>query len=135
MSSRKVRRFEDLIAWEKAMDLAVAAYALTRRRPLARDFALVDQIHRAAISVPANIAEGFERGTRSEFHRFLSIAKASCAELRTHIHLTRRLDYVDPETSGQLLEDAEEVAKIIGGLRTRVAQQRATHPSSLNPHP
>jgi four helix bundle protein len=124
--SRKVERFEDLIAWEKSMDLAVEMYELTRKRPFSRDFKLCDQIHGAAISVPANIAEGFERGTRAEFHRFLSIAKGSCAELRTYIHLARRLGYLDLKTAKDVLARAEEVARIIGGLRTKVATQRAT---------
>jgi four helix bundle protein len=73
--SPRVERFEDFIAWQKAMDLTVDVYALTRRAPFSRDFALVDQSHRAAISVASNIAEGFDRGTRAEFHRFLSIAQ------------------------------------------------------------
>ena len=124
--SRKVERFEDLIAWEKSMDLAVDVYELTRKRPLSRDFKLCDQIHGAAISVPANIAEGFERGTRAEFHRFLSISKGSCAELRTYIHLARRLGYLDEQTAGSKLGQAEEVSRIIGGLRTKVAAQRKT---------
>ena len=122
--SRRVERFEDLIAWQKAMDLAVAVYALTARKPFSRDFALVDQIHKAANSVPSNIAEGFERGSRAEFHRFLSIAKASCAEVRTQIHLAHRLDYLDSETAQRALAQGEELAKIIGGLRTKVATQR-----------
>jgi four helix bundle protein len=124
--SRKVERFEDLIAWEKSMDLAVDVYEVTRKRPLSRDYKLCDQIHSAAISVPANIAEGFERGTRAEFHRFLSISKGSCAELRTYIHLARRLGYLDDNTASAKLVQAEEVSRIIGGLRTKVAQQRRT---------
>ncbi|HVE69872.1 MAG TPA: four helix bundle protein [Thermoanaerobaculia bacterium] len=126
--SRKVERFEDLIAWEKAMDFAVLVYELTRQRPFSRDFALADQSHRAAISVPSNIAEGFERGTRAEFHRFLSIAKGSCAELRTQIHLAKRLGYIDAETAAAALSQGEEVSKIIGGLRVKVAAQRDARP-------
>ena len=126
--SRKVARFEDLIAWEKGMDVAVDIYAVTRKRPFSRDFRLCDQIQGAAVSVPSNIAEGFDRGTRAEFHRFLSIAKGSCAELRTQIHLARRIGYLDDTTASDLLERAEEVSKIIGGLRAKVATQRETRP-------
>ena len=122
--SRKVERFEDLIAWEKAMELAVEVYALTRSKSFARDFALVDQCHRAAISIPANIAEGFDRGSRAEFHRFLSIAKGSCAELRTHMHLAHRLGYIDARAAEGVLARGEEVSRIIGGLRAKVATQR-----------
>jgi four helix bundle protein len=122
--SRKVQRFEDLIAWEKSMDLAVEIYEVTRKRPFSRDFALSDQIRRAAISIPANVAEGFDRGSRAEFHRFLSIAKGSCAELRSHIHLAKRLDYLPAPVAGTLIGSTEELSRIIGGLRSKVATQR-----------
>jgi four helix bundle protein len=124
--SRKVERFEDLIAWEKGMDLAVAIYEITSQRPFSRDFPLVDQARRAAISVPSNTAEGFDRGTRAEFHRFLSIAKGSCAELRTHLHLAKRLGHINEEKARELLQQSEELSKIIGGLRATVAKQRDT---------
>ena len=122
--SKPVQRFEDFVAWQKAMDLAVDVYALTRRAPFSRDFALVDQSHRAAISIASNIAEGFDRGTRAEFHRFLSIAKGSCAELCTQLHLAHRLGYIDEDTAEQILLQAEEVNRIIGGLRAKVATHR-----------
>jgi four helix bundle protein len=122
----KVQRFEDLIAWQKAMDLAVDAYRMTRVRPLSRDFALSNQIHSSAISIPANIAEGFDRGSRAEFHRFLSIAKGSCAELTTYIHLAPRLGYIDDLAYKPLLASCEEVGRVIGGLRVKVASQRPT---------
>ena len=124
--SRKVERFEDLIAWQKAMDVAVEIYELTRKRPFSRDFALTDQIRKAANSVPSNISEGFERGTRAEFHHFLSIAKASCAEMRSHLYLAERLGYVDEATAQESRRRAEEVGRIIGGLRMAVAAQRKT---------
>ena len=106
------------------MDLTVTVYGLTRRSPFSRDFALVDQSHRAAISIASNIAEGFDRGSRAEFHRFLSIAKGSCAELCTQLHLAHRLGYIDEDTAEAVIMDAEELGRIIGGLRTKVAKQR-----------
>ena len=122
----KIQRFEELIAWQKAMDLAVDAYHMTRKRPLSRDFALSNQVHSAAISVHANIAEGFDRGSRAEFHRFLSIAKGSCAELITYVHLSHRLDYIDDTVFKTMLSNSEEVGRVIGGLRAKVATQRPT---------
>ncbi|HYC90380.1 MAG TPA: four helix bundle protein [Thermoanaerobaculia bacterium] len=106
------------------MDLAAHVYELSRQGKFARDFALSDQIHRAGISVPANVAEGFERGSRAEFHRFLSIAKGSCGEVRTHLHLAKRLGYLDDQTAAAALTEAEEVSRIISKLRTTVAKQR-----------
>ncbi len=79
----RIERFEDLIAWQKARQLTRAIYQRTRQRPFAQDFGLATQAQRAAVSIMANIAEGFERGGRGEFHQFLSTAKASCAEVRS----------------------------------------------------
>jgi four helix bundle protein len=120
----KVQRFEDLIAWQRSMDLAVHVYELSRKGQFARDFALTDQIHRSAISVPSNISEGFERGGRPDFHRFLTIAKGSCGELRTQLHLAHRLGYLDIDTAEAVVMHAEDVSSIISRLRTSVAQQR-----------
>jgi four helix bundle protein len=107
MAARTVQRFEDLVAWQRGMDLAVHVYELSRQGQFARDFALCDQIHRAGISVPSNIAEGFERGSRAEFHRFLGIAKGSCGEVRTHVYLAQRLGYLDEETARETVTEAE----------------------------
>src|SRR5258708_16539658 len=137
---KKVEKFEDLMAWEMAMDLNDRVYELTETPALQRDVALIDQMHRASISVPSNISEGFERGTRAQFHHFLSIAKASCAELRTQLYIVRRVKKgVDQEKLRGLHAFAEDVARIIGKLRATVGQQRRTphtptHASSLMPH-
>jgi four helix bundle protein len=120
----KVERFEDLVAWKRAMDLAVHVHAISREGEFARDFALRNQITRAGISVPANIAEGFERGSRAEFHRFLSVAKASCGETRTHLYLACRFGYVDEGTAMELVAKAEQVSRLISRLRTTVAGHR-----------
>jgi four helix bundle protein len=119
--SKKVSRFEDLVAWQKARKLVRDVYRLTNRGELARDFALRDQMRRAAISIPSNIAEGFERGRLREFQQFLSIAKSSCAELRTQIYLAYDVEYISEATMGAVLAQAEEVGRIIGGLRKSVA--------------
>jgi len=107
------------------MDLAVRIYAVAASEKIAKRFALRDQLERAALSVPSNVAEGFERGSRAEFHRFLSIAKASCAEVRTQLYLSRRLQYIDDQTLNEMLGEAEEVGRIIGKLRITVARHRA----------
>jgi len=72
-----VSKFEDLIAWQKVRELANEVYKVTKQGDFSRDFGLRDQIQRAATSVMSNIAEGFERGSQADFHRFLVIAKAS----------------------------------------------------------
>lgn len=120
----KIERFEDLIAWQKARELARVIYQVTRRGELARDFGLARQMQRAAVSIMANIAEGFERGGRGEFQQFLSTAKASCAEVRSHLYVALDAGYLDRTTFTDLLAKAEEVARIVGGLRSSVAMQR-----------
>ena len=120
----KIDRFEDLIAWQKARALTQRIYEATRHAAFARDFGLSGQIQRAAVSIMSNLAEGFERGGRGEFHQFLSTAKASCAELRSQLYVAVDVGYLDVEKFGNLLAQATEVAKIIGGLRASVARQR-----------
>ncbi|MFH0934826.1 MAG: four helix bundle protein [Pseudomonadota bacterium] len=112
-----VSRFEDLIAWQKARILASSIYKLTAASGFAKDFGLKDQIQRAAVSVVSNIAEGFERGGAAEFHQFLVIAKASCAELRAQLYVALDVGYIDQSAFKETLEQAEEVARLVGGLR------------------
>ena len=94
MSSR-IERFEDFIAWQKARALAARIYRVSDEGKFAKDFGLKDQIRRAAVSIMSNIAEGFERGRSAEFHQFLSIAKASCAELRSQLYVALDAGYLD----------------------------------------
>ena len=124
MERQRADKFEDLIAWQKARELTRAIYQVTTSGPFAKDFGLRDQIRRAAVSVMSNIAEGFERSGRSEFHQFLSIAKSSCAELRSQLYVSLDARYLSPSTFRQLILQAEEVARIIGGLRKAVHAQR-----------
>ncbi|MBI3801936.1 MAG: four helix bundle protein [Deltaproteobacteria bacterium] len=123
MSSR-IERFEDLIAWQKARELARGIYQLTRQGNFAKDFGLSGQIQRAAVSIMSNVAEGFERGSRGEFHQFLSVAKASCAEVRSQLYVAFDVGYLDRARFEDLLAQAEELARIIGGLRASVEKQR-----------
>src|SRR5437879_485616 len=90
----RIERFEDLIAWQKARVLSREIYKVTRATRFSKDFSLVDQIRRASISVLSNIAEGFERGGRSEFHQFLVVAKGSCAEVRSQLYVALDAEYL-----------------------------------------
>ncbi|WP_373527505.1 four helix bundle protein [Nostoc sp.] len=120
----KVERFEDLIAWQKARILTKDIYQVTQQGAFARDFGLSGQIQRAAVSIMSNIAEGFERTYLGEFHQFLSIAKSSCAEVRSQLYIALDVGYIDQIKFNKLLNQAEEVAKIIGGLRISVNKQK-----------
>src|SRR3954467_5237111 len=83
----RVERFEELVAWQKARELTREIYRVTREGTFARDFGWRDQIQRAAVSIMSNIAEGFERGKRTEFHQFACIAKGSCGEVRSTLYV------------------------------------------------
>ena len=120
----RVERFEELVAWQKARILTKEIYAITRQPNVARDFGFVQQLQRAAVSVMSNIAEGFERGDRGEFHQFLSVAKSSCAETRSLLYVALDAGYIDQARFHDLLAKAEEVARIVGGLRAAVERQR-----------
>ena len=124
LPKKKIERFEDLIAWQKARDLTRAVYETSRQGTFGKDFGLAGQIQRAAVSIMSNVAEGFERGGRAEFHQFLSTAKASCAEVRSLLYVARDVGYIDKPASENLLGLAGEVARIIGGLRASVERQR-----------
>lgn len=122
--TQKVERFEDLIAWQKARQLTVDIYRVTALGEFSRDFGLRDQIRRASVSVMSNIAEGFDRGSRGEFHQFLIIAKASCAEVRSQLYVALDVGYIIQEIFSNLNSNTEEHLRIIGGLRAAVQKQR-----------
>jgi four helix bundle protein len=126
MSEEKgIQRFEDLIAWQKARSLTEAIYRVTTQGAFGRDFGLRDQIRRAAVSVMSNIAEGFERGKANEFHQFLCVAKASCAEVRSQLYVALDAAYLSSEEFDQLSGLASETARVIGGLRAAVDRNRS----------
>lgn len=124
-TSGRVERFEDLVAWRKARELTRRVYEVTRRGQFAADRALASQAQRAAVSIMANVAEGFERGRPSEFHQFLSVAKASCGELRSHLYVALDAGYLEPAAFGALRQQCEEVGRIVGGLRQSVSGRRS----------
>jgi four helix bundle protein len=115
-----VERFEDLIAWKKARELNGLVYACTRVSPFCRDFRLCSQIQSASVSVMANIAEGFERGRQAEFHQYLSIAKGSCGEVRSHLYAAADIGYISATEFESLLDLTVQLSRIINGLRSKV---------------
>jgi four helix bundle protein len=109
-------RFEDLRVWKSARAIATETYQLTKKREISRDFALREQIRRSAISVMANVAEGFEREGDREFIQFLSQAKGSCGELRSHLWLLNDLGYLEPDEFERLCLQAMELSRLISAL-------------------
>ena len=108
--------FQDLIVWQKAKDLAVKIYKISKSGVLGRDFGLRDQIRRSAISIASNLAEGDERETDKESIRFFYIAKGSLAELRTQIQIAYGIGYLERDCYEIIETECVELGKMIGSL-------------------
>ena len=111
------RGFKDLKVWQRACDLVAEVYRLTTSFPDREVYGLTSQMRRAAVSVPANIAEGAGRGGRKEFLHFLHIARGSLAELETLLELARRLDFINEEESRATTHLIAEVGRMLHGLK------------------
>ena len=118
----RIQRFEDLVAWQLAREVTKLVYTVTREGAFSRDFALVDQIRRAAVSVMSNIVEGFERESEPDRLRFYSMAKGSCAELRSQLYIALDAGYVSDTDFTMIRTKAEEVARVLGGLRSSISR-------------
>jgi four helix bundle protein len=118
-----MRRVDDLVTWQRGMVLVETVYRVTGSGAFERDWALRGQIRRSAVSVVANIAEGFDRGSRPEFARFLQIAKGSSGEVRTLVIVGGRVGLIPAEESGGLISLCEEVTGLIARLRAAVRTQ------------
>lgn len=119
-----VGKSEDLVAWQKSRELTKAIYEVTRDGALARDFGLADQMRRASVSIMSNVAEGFARAGEREFRRYLTMAHASSAELRSQLYVARDVGYLDRESFEALVGRAEEVGRVIAGLRSSLGRKR-----------
>lgn len=121
--SERVRSHRDLVVWQKAMDLVDAIYRRMADLPQRETYGLWSQLTRAAVSVPANIAEGRARSTAKDFANFLSIARSSLMELDTLVTVAKRQQYIDGATEAQLPNQIEEVSKMLSGLRRRIVSK------------
>ena len=107
---------ESLDVWRRSRKLAVDVY---KELENCRDWGFKDQITRSAISVPSNIAEGFERNSKKDFSNFLRIARGSCAELRTQLYIGQDIGYLHESIGNQLQDEALQISKMIQGLINR----------------
>jgi four helix bundle protein len=109
--------YRDLQVWQKARTLVKEVYQASKQFPKEELFALTNQIRRAAVSVPSNIAEGHARNSTKDFLRYLAIAIGSLAELETQLILAGDLDYLSTELLSRLLQAADEIGKMVSGLQ------------------
>lgn len=116
----KLILYKDLIVWQKAMELVKEIYLLVKKLPKEEKYALSDQMRRAVISVPSNIAEGYGRKSKIEYSRFLDIARGSLFELETQIHIGIMLGFFAEEESKKAFELTSEVARILNSIISKL---------------
>jgi len=109
--------FEDLEVWQRGCRLSVAIFETFER---CRNFSLKDQIERAALSIPCNIAEGSERGSTRDFAHFLNFSKGSCGELRTQLYIARKLKLLPKRDFENLMAETKEISAMLEGLRRSI---------------
>ena len=124
MSEGAPRSHRDLKVWQISLDLTETLYRVTASWPNDERFGLVSQVRRAAVSVPANIAEGAGRRTSGEFAHFIGIARGSLAELETLLIIARRLDYVDESVHRALFDELLELGRMATGLLRSLQDRR-----------
>jgi four helix bundle protein len=106
--------FEDLEVWQRGCRLTVEVFTAFAQ---CKNFSFRDQIQRAALSIPSNVAEGSERGSNKDFAHFLNIAKGSCGELRTQLYIARKLDFLSKTPFDALVKESKELSAMLEGLR------------------
>lgn len=120
----KITSYRDLVVWARAMDIVVVVYQLSKQIPQSEMYGLISQIRRAAVSIPANIAEGYGRKTLGEYVQHLSIANGSLKELETHLLIAGRLHYVKDDEIIPALEGCSEIGRMLASLIQKLRRKR-----------
>lgn len=129
------RHYRDLICWQRAIDLAPHIYQLVNTLPADERYALGDQLRRACVSIPANIAEGQARQRPKEFLQHLAIAKGSLAELHTLLLVCARLGYLSPDSLAACEHTLATISRPLHGLISTIRSQLAANSPARNPQP
>ncbi len=116
-----MKDFRDLTVWQKAMDLVTEVYKITKRFPRVELYALSDQIRRAAVSIPSNIAEGYGRNGQKEYCRYLNIARGSKYEVETQLMISVRLGYSDEEQIRTAMTLCDEIGKMLNAMIAKLS--------------
>lgn len=114
------RSFRDLVAWQRAMDLAMAIYKLTQQFPREETYGLTSQLRRAGVSVASNVAEGYGRGSKGEYRNFLNMARGSALEIQTQLLIARKLGYGDEPGLSRAESLAEETSRLLWSVAHKV---------------
>ena len=126
----KIDSYQDLKAWHMAMELVIKSYEIVKQFPKGEQFWLTSQLQRAAVSIPANIAEGHGRSYRKEYLRHLSIAKGSLVELETHLQIANRLGYCNNIETKAFLSKTNSIGQMLTGLR-KTLESNSSSPSPI----
>jgi len=124
MGLKPFRKLEDIEVWKRGCRLVISIYKLIEGERLAKSWALHDQMCRAALSIPSNIAEGYERDSQAEFRRFLLIAKGSCGELRTQLYIVKAMRFVGEEEIELLIQECTEISAMLKGLSSQLTSNK-----------
>jgi len=108
-----IEKFEEIIAWQKGKELAIDIYSLFKDN---KDYGFKSQIERASVSIMNNIAEGFERGSKKDFKKFLYIAKASCGEVRSMLYLGLELNYINQQDFDKFYKLSSDISRLLAGF-------------------
>jgi len=120
----KVNRFEDLEVWQGAREVVDVIYKLTFRERFKKDFSLVEQIRRSAVSVMANIAEGFHRGSNKDFVKFLGYSRGSLAETISHLYIALDQNYIAEQEIKEVIQRADLLWKKINNFISYLTKER-----------
>lgn len=119
-----VKTYRELVVWQKAMDMVAEVYRLTKQLPREETYALGDQLRRAAVSVPSNIAEGFGRASRKEYAQFLGIANGSVCEVETQLFVGVRVGYFREDAIQPALGLLSEIGKMLHSIATKLVPSK-----------
>lgn len=116
-SKDQIKRYKDLVVWQKSVELAVVVYEVVKVFPKNQQYSLVNQIERSAVSIASNIAEGAGRNGKKEFCHYLSIAMGSLYELETQLVISQKIGFLDQEKLENIINKAEEIGRMLAGLK------------------
>ena len=116
--------YQNLIVWQKAMELTAEIYKLVKKLPKFEMYSLSDQMRRSVVSIPSNIAEGHERGTKKEFVHFLSIARGSKAELETQLLISAKVNYLSDSDISVAMNLLKEIGSMLTSLISKLSHQQ-----------
>ncbi|OGF64716.1 MAG: four helix bundle protein [Candidatus Fischerbacteria bacterium RBG_13_37_8] len=117
-----MKTYRELIVWQKAMELVTHIYKLSKSFPKEESFGLTSQMRRSAVSIPANVAEGYGRKSTQDYLRFLNIARSSTYELQTLLEIANNLNYITSDSFSNVFEKSKEIERMLSALIAKISR-------------